>query len=319
MTMGQKIPPIICFFIAFSVHAVTFAIANLQQEQPNKIKGGQISVQFDVNPSYASIAAPKQAHPRHTQTASRQLVADPLITERQPQEIVQTEEVMPDITNTAHKIFEKEVFESKPLLNQLGLKEKKVVAKKPEKKIIKTAPKNRPKPREEIKKPVGIKVKKELEPKPKENKEALKITTLDTRETKFKSVQKTIENGKTENAPSSSTSSIQSKDAQANKSAQVKTDAAKSAVEGNAASTSYAGLIMRHLAKVRRPHAVKAGATLVTFTIGIKGELESAKISKRSGSPKFDRDALKVVKRGSPFPIPPADVSRTLVVEIKGS
>ena len=88
---------------------------------------------------------------------------------------------------------------------------------------------------------------------------------------------------------------------------------------GNAASTNYAGLVMQHLSKVRRPRASSPGSAFVSFTIGQRGELEDIRISRSSRSARFDRDALKVVRRAAPFPAPPPGVNRSFSVEIEGT
>ena len=87
---------------------------------------------------------------------------------------------------------------------------------------------------------------------------------------------------------------------------------------GNAASTNYAGLVMQHLSKVRRPRAASPGSAFVSFTIGRKGELKDIRISKSSRSSRFDRDALMVVRRAAPFPPPPLGVKTSFSVEIEG-
>ena len=88
---------------------------------------------------------------------------------------------------------------------------------------------------------------------------------------------------------------------------------------GNAASTNYAGLVMQHLSKVRRPRASSPGSAFVAFTVGLHGELEDLRIAKSSRSARFDRDALKVVRRAAPFPVPPPGVNRSFSVEIEGA
>ncbi|MEZ5986093.1 MAG: TonB family protein [Hyphomonas sp.] len=98
-------------------------------------------------------------------------------------------------------------------------------------------------------------------------------------------------------------------------------DGARDAVDNpsNAASTNYAGLVMQHLSKVRRPRASGPGSAFVSFTIGFQGQLEELHIAKSSRSARFDRDALKVVRRATPFPVPPPGVNRSFSVEIEGN
>ena len=90
------------------------------------------------------------------------------------------------------------------------------------------------------------------------------------------------------------------------------------AKRGNADSQNYAGQIMEHLSRVRRPRASVPGSALVAFVIAPSGDLESVRIFKSSGSAQFDRDAVRMVKKAAPFPKPPPGVNRDFVVEIEG-
>ena len=87
---------------------------------------------------------------------------------------------------------------------------------------------------------------------------------------------------------------------------------------GNAASSNYAGMVMRHLSRIRRPRASGPGSAFVAFTLDRNGEIVSIEISRGSGSSRFDRDALRVVERAAPFPAPPPGVNRSFTVEIEG-
>ena len=97
---------------------------------------------------------------------------------------------------------------------------------------------------------------------------------------------------------------------------EIVTSQATSNAAGNAAETNYKGEVMRHLSRVRRPRASSPGSAFVSFTL--RGQIEDISISKSSGSGRFDRDALTVVKRAVPYPKPPHGVNRTFVVEIEG-
>lgn len=94
--------------------------------------------------------------------------------------------------------------------------------------------------------------------------------------------------------------------------------AAASSAKGNAASNNYAGKVMQHLGGFRRPNAVGPGSAFVSFTVAANGRLGSSSISKSSRSARFDRDALKMVRRAAPFPKPPPGVNREFSVEIEG-
>jgi protein TonB len=98
----------------------------------------------------------------------------------------------------------------------------------------------------------------------------------------------------------------------------VASQAHSSATPGNAASTNYAGKVMKHLSKFRRPRASSPGSALITFTFTATGEIETIEVSKSSGSYKFDKDAIKFIKRAAPFPSPPDEATKTFTVEIEG-
>lgn len=91
-----------------------------------------------------------------------------------------------------------------------------------------------------------------------------------------------------------------------------------STAPGNAASANYAGEVMQHLSRIRRPRASSPGSTMVAFTVAMDGALERLEVQRSSGSRRFDREALRMVERGAPFPRPPAGVNRDFVVEIEG-
>jgi periplasmic protein TonB len=99
---------------------------------------------------------------------------------------------------------------------------------------------------------------------------------------------------------------------------EIQTEQATSGATGNAAEMNYAGEVMRHLSRVRRPRASSPGSAFVSFTLTADGDIEDVSISQRSGSGRFDHDAINVVKRAAPYPKPPPGVNRTFVVEIEG-
>ncbi|MET4104380.1 protein TonB [Roseovarius sp. MBR-78] len=94
--------------------------------------------------------------------------------------------------------------------------------------------------------------------------------------------------------------------------------ASQSEAQGNAAVSNYPGLVMRHLARVPRPRADTRGAALVQFTIAEGGALASVDLTRSSGSDRFDRAALDIVRRAAPFPAPPRAAQRRFSVQIKG-
>ncbi len=87
---------------------------------------------------------------------------------------------------------------------------------------------------------------------------------------------------------------------------------------GNAAESNYKGLVLQHLARRKKPRATSPGSAFVAFTITQDGQIEAISISKSSGSNRFDREALKLIRRASPFPLPPNKAKTSFTVEIKG-
>lgn len=96
------------------------------------------------------------------------------------------------------------------------------------------------------------------------------------------------------------------------------TQAQNSASTGNALSSNYAGIVMRHLSKFRRPRAPTSGSAHITFSCTVTGEISTIDIARSSGSYKFDQDAIKFIKYAAPFPPPPEKDTYTFTVEIKG-
>ena len=95
-------------------------------------------------------------------------------------------------------------------------------------------------------------------------------------------------------------------------------EAPNAATPGNAASTNYAGEVMRHLSRFRRPRASSPGSARITFSVATSGDIEAIEVSESSGSPRFDRDAVDFIERAAPFPTPPSEARRTFTVEIEG-
>lgn len=87
---------------------------------------------------------------------------------------------------------------------------------------------------------------------------------------------------------------------------------------GNSTRTNYAGLVYRHASRHRRANTTGPGEVRIRMVLGMDGRLESSSIARSSGSSRFDRQALMMVRRASPFPRPPVGANRTLVIGIKG-
>jgi protein TonB len=94
---------------------------------------------------------------------------------------------------------------------------------------------------------------------------------------------------------------------------------ANSGAPGNAAESNYKGLVMQHLSRQRRPRASSPGSAFVEFRISPRGTVKSISISRSSGSSRFDREAIIVVKKAAPYPKPPVGVNTMFTVEIAGT
>lgn len=87
---------------------------------------------------------------------------------------------------------------------------------------------------------------------------------------------------------------------------------------GNAAASSYPGLVMRKLSRAGKPRVNARGAAVVSFTIGDNGNLSALSLSRASGSSALDGAALQLVQSASPFPKPPEGARRSFSIQIKG-
>jgi protein TonB len=86
----------------------------------------------------------------------------------------------------------------------------------------------------------------------------------------------------------------------------------------NAAVSNYPGLVSRKIARQKRPKAATKAAAIVSFTIAASGAIAKISIIKSSGSAKFDKSAVVLVRRASPFPKPPSGAKRSYNVKVKG-
>lgn len=83
-------------------------------------------------------------------------------------------------------------------------------------------------------------------------------------------------------------------------------DAPSSVNTGNAAASSYPGLVLRQITRLRRPRAPDRGTVVVAFQVAGSGALASVTVARSSGSAALDRLALDHIRRAAPFPPPPA-------------
>ncbi len=86
----------------------------------------------------------------------------------------------------------------------------------------------------------------------------------------------------------------------------------------NAAASSYPGLVLRQIARVRPPRVTARGAAIVRLSIAENGALAAVGIARSSGNAQLDQAALQVVRNAGPFPPPPPGARRSFSVEIKG-
>jgi periplasmic protein TonB len=98
---------------------------------------------------------------------------------------------------------------------------------------------------------------------------------------------------------------------------QARTTGGSAKVQGNAAASNYAGLVMRRIHRAKRRADVR-GEALVRFSITSGGGVAAVSLARSSGSGKLDGIALAQVRRAAPFPPPPPGARTSFTVRIKG-
>lgn len=88
--------------------------------------------------------------------------------------------------------------------------------------------------------------------------------------------------------------------------------------DGNSATGNFKGRIYQHLLRHRRTNTIGSGEVLVAFTIEPDGAARAISIARGSGSSRFDREALALVRRASPFPRPPDGAAHSFTFAITG-
>lgn len=86
-----------------------------------------------------------------------------------------------------------------------------------------------------------------------------------------------------------------------------------------AAMSDYKGIVSAHIARFKQyPSGAKSageqGTAIVTFTVTRGGGASGIRITKSSGHPSLDAEAMGVIRRAQPLPAPPADVPATSLV-----
>ena len=83
---------------------------------------------------------------------------------------------------------------------------------------------------------------------------------------------------------------------------------------GNAAASSFPGLVMRKINLTRKPIVGARGTATVGFEIAANGALARVVLLKSSGNASIDAAAVDHLQRAAPFPAPPAGADRRFQV-----
>ncbi|TIX51692.1 energy transducer TonB family protein [Alteraurantiacibacter aquimixticola] len=81
---------------------------------------------------------------------------------------------------------------------------------------------------------------------------------------------------------------------------------------------SYGASVKQHLLRFRRQNTVGPGSAFIHFTVLLDGKVNGVGVARTSGSSRFDREAMQMVRRAVPFPPPPDGVRRRFNFEITG-
>lgn len=94
---------------------------------------------------------------------------------------------------------------------------------------------------------------------------------------------------------------------QAQPSNRVAAPTASTAAVPSASSANWRSSLMAHLNRYKQfPSGGSQGVAVVDFTIDRSGGVLSARLSRSSGDPVLDREAVALVRRSSPVPAPPS-------------
>jgi protein TonB len=86
---------------------------------------------------------------------------------------------------------------------------------------------------------------------------------------------------------------------------------------GDAAASTYPGLVRQRIARQRMPRTGGQGVAQVAFAIAPGGGLAQLGLARSSGDARLDRTALELVRRAAPFPPPPAGAQRRFTIPIR--
>ncbi len=87
--------------------------------------------------------------------------------------------------------------------------------------------------------------------------------------------------------------------------------------DGEAASFKAQVLSKVGKAKKEGRHNGIPGIATVAFTLDDRGELASCEILRKSVDPALDAEALAMVRRGVPYPVPPPEADRHFVISLR--
>ncbi|MDO9639960.1 MAG: TonB family protein [Pseudotabrizicola sp.] len=93
---------------------------------------------------------------------------------------------------------------------------------------------------------------------------------------------------------------------------------AQTAQAGNAARSSYPGLVLRKIERTRKAATQARGTVVVVFRVAPSGGLASARVAKSTGDASLERAALDHIRRAAPFPAPPAGAETDFRFEFVG-
>ena len=88
------------------------------------------------------------------------------------------------------------------------------------------------------------------------------------------------------------------------------------------ASSNYDGLVAAHLQRFKQyPAAARKaksrGVATVSFTVDESGRVTAVELAQTSGIGAFDQEVVAMVRRASPFPLPPDRRSRDFTVPVQ--
>lgn len=86
---------------------------------------------------------------------------------------------------------------------------------------------------------------------------------------------------------------------------------------GNAAALNYPGEIQRRIARQRLPRVRASGVAQVSFTVADNGGLGALGLARSSGSAELDREAVNLVRRAAPFPLPPPGARTSFTIPVR--